>query len=276
MGLHTHRLLMQATTALDDEASLPTVSGDVNPFAVVGGTVVILVLCILGYHLHETDIGPRGSRGKNWKWHALYWGIAVPIIILVPPRWSRYVFSDLTQTVVGVAVPIYESLRAVCTPPEDDDKLWLQYWMLGGLIFIGTTWVDDVIRSDVTTEYWYETMIFLFYWLYFPKTQGATLVYERITKPYLTPFFNMAFGKLNNFITYMYQLLINAAHLWFLWLIFMFLPAGLKRMVAIVVGTLYPLVASVSAAATPEIDDDTYWLTYWSVYGVLFMIMDIL
>ena len=46
--------------------------------------------------------------------------------------------------------------------------------------------------------------------------------------------------------------------------------------VAILVGTVYPFVCSVTAAATEEIDDDTYWLTYWAVYGCLFLIMDFL
>lgn len=117
-------------------------------------------------------------------------------------------------------------------------------------------------------------MIFFFYWLYFPKTQGSTLIYESVTKPYLGPWLQPALNSLDNIISYVYQLLINAVHLWFLWIIFMFLPKGLKRAVTILVGTVYPTLSSISAAATREIDDDTYWLTYWSVYGVLFIIMD--
>lgn len=55
----------------------------------------------------------------------------------------------------------------------------------------------------------------------------------------------------------------------------MFLPAGLKRIIAIAIGTVYPTICSISAVATEEIEDDTYWLTYWSVYGCLFLIMDV-
>lgn len=53
----------------------------------------------------------------------------------------------------------------------------------------------------------------------------------------------------------------------------MFLPAGLKRFISIAIGTVYPFVCSVTAAASDEIEDDTYWLTYWSVYGCLFLLM---
>ena len=56
----------------------------------------------------------------------------------------------------------------------------------------------------------------------------------------------------------------------------MFLPAGLKRIIAILIGTVYPWVSSVTAAATDEVEDDTYWLTYWSCYGVLFLLMEVL
>ncbi|KAL7536714.1 hypothetical protein ACHAXR_008246 [Thalassiosira sp. AJA248-18] len=80
---------------------------------------------------------------------------------------------------------------------------------------------------------------------------------------------------MNNFIVYLYQTLANAVHLYLVWIIFMFLPAGLKRIVTIGVGTVYPFVCSVTAAATDEIDDDTYWLTYWAVYGCLFLLMDL-
>ena len=55
----------------------------------------------------------------------------------------------------------------------------------------------------------------------------------------------------------------------------MFLPAGLKRFISITIGTVYPFVCSVTAAASDEIEDDTYWLTYWSVYGCLFLLMDL-
>ena len=265
---------MVATSSSTTAAEIDTTS--VNPYGLAAGTVGVLVLTTVGYHLFESDVHMAGRLGglANWKVHAIYWTVAALMIALLPVSVGQYVFSDLTQTAVGVALPIYESLRAVCTPEETDDKMWLQYWMLGGVIFMLSTWVDDLLRA--ADHYWYTTMVFFFYWLYFPKTQGATLVYQHVTVPYLTPLMQQGLGKFDNAISYMYHLMVNAVHLWLLWIFFMFLPKGLKHLVAILVGTVYPLLSSVSAAATEEIEDDTYWLTYWSVYGVLFLIMQIL
>ena len=263
-------------TTPDDSSSIPEMAS-ANPWGVFLGTVGVLAVVALGYHFFESDVF-SGRGAGHWKWHVGYWAVALVTIVVssVAPSISQYIFSDLTQTAVGCALPVYESIRACCSAPEDDDKLWLQYWMLGGLIFMLTTWVDDIMKSETATEYWFENMIFLFYWLYFPKTQGAKLVYERLTKPYLSPLLEPVLGKVDDFLSYLYGLLINAGHLWFLWIIFFFLPRGLKRIVAIFVGTAYPFLSSMAAAATEDIDDDTYWLTYWSVYGVLFLLMDIL
>lgn len=147
--------------------------------------------------------------------------------------------------------------------------------MLGGVLFMITTWVDDVIKQHSVDTIWLGSLLFLFYWLYFPLTCGALVVYEKVTEPYLCPKLRPLQRKMSNFIIYLQQMFANAFHLYLVWIIFMFLPAGLKRIIAIAIGTIYPTICSISAVATEEIEDDTYWLTYWSVYGCLFLIMDI-
>jgi hypothetical protein len=67
----------------------------------------------------------------------------------------------------------------------------------------------------------------------------------------------------------------NVVHLYLVGMIFLFLPTALKRFVSVAIGTVYPFVCSVTAAASEEIEDDTYWLTYWAVYGCLFLGMDL-
>ncbi len=147
--------------------------------------------------------------------------------------------------------------------------------MLGGVLFMITTWVDDVIKQKSIDTIWLATLLFTFYWLYFPLTCGALVVYEKVTEPYLSPKLKPLQKQMNNYIIYLQQALSNAFHLYLVWIIFMFLPAGFKRIVAIAIGTVYPAVCSIIAAATEEIEDDTYWLTYWAVYGCLFLIMDV-
>jgi hypothetical protein len=232
-----------------------------------------VILAIVGVAQHKLE----RNRGRQWIPHAIFWGaVALPLILLLPTTISKYIFSAVAVTVVGTVLPIYESVRAICTPEEDDDKAWLQYWMVGGIIFMATGWVDDVIKSDTVNYYWHESIFFLFVWLYFPKTDGAALIYDCITEPYISPKIKPLAAKMTNFITELYQLMVNAVHLWLLWIIFLFLPAGLKRLIAVLIGTVYPLVSSIAAASTEQIEDDTYWLTYWSVYGCLFLIMQVL
>jgi hypothetical protein len=234
-------------------------------------SAVVLAAVATAYHtIHKT-------RGNKWTPHVIYFGVALASILLLPTVIARVVFSALTVSLVATVLPIYESIRAVCTVSEDDDRAWLLYWLLGGVLFIATEWVDDIVLKGSDKIYiWYEVGFFCYVWLYFPQTDGAALVYDKITEPYLTPKIRPLQAKMNSFISYVYQLMVNAAHLWVLWIIFIFLPAGLKRLIAVLIGTVYPFVCSVGAASTEDIEDDTYWLTYWAVYGCLYLVMDLL
>ena len=220
--------------------------------------------------------GPARTHGRERLPHAIYWVSALILVGVLPLTVvAGYIFTALTATAVGTIFPIYESVRAVCTPEEEDDKTWLQYWLVGGVLFICTEWVDDLM-SDTTVVYWYGATFFVYIWLFYPKTDGAALIYETITFPFIAPKVRPLADKMSNMLTYFYQTMVNAVHLWIIWIIFMFLPAGLKRLIAVLVGTVYPLISSITAASTEEVEDDTYWLTYWSVYGCLFLIMELL
>lgn len=235
----------------------------------VSCSAAILAVTSLSYAHIESN------RGTDWKIHAVYLAIAICSVIFIPEGVASYIFTELTVSLVGCVYPIYRSTKAVCTPDGEDDKEWLQFWILGGVMFMLTTWVDDVIQADKADAVWLGSLLFAFFWLYFPLTCGALLFYDNITEPLLGPRLKPLQRKMNNFIIYLYQTLANAVHLYLLWIIFLFLPAGLKRVIAIAVGTVYPFICSVTAAATDEIEDDTYWLTYWAVFGCLFLLMDL-
>jgi TB2/DP1, HVA22 family len=104
---------------------------------------------------------------------------------------------------------------------------------------------------------------------------GATLCFDYITKPILAPVIDPLTSKMSNWISATVMTVVNASHLWFLWAFFVILPKGLKRFVTVAVGTAFPLMASVTAVSTEDRADDTFWLTYWSCYGLLFVAMDI-
>jgi len=253
----------QGVVAVDDGA-------DENIWAVVACSVAVLAAVSLSY----SCITP--NRGTDLRIHAAYLVVAACSVVFVPESIAGYVFTELTATLVGCVYPIYRATKAICTPDDDDDKEWLQYWMIGGVLFMLTSWVDDAIPDDRGDQLFLGSLLFIFFWMYFPLTCGALVVYDNITEPLLGPRIKPLQRNMSNAILYITQALANAVHLYLLWIIFMFLPAGLKRFIAVAIGTVYPFICSVTAAATDEIEDDTYWLTYWATYGCLFLIMDLL
>jgi hypothetical protein len=145
--------------------------------------------------------------------------------------------------------------------------------MFGGVLFMTTTFVDHVIQQDSIHQFWLGSLLFTFYWLYFPLTCGAQVVYEKITAPYLGPKLKPLQISSSTTMIYLQQALSNMIHLYLVWIAFMFFPTGFKRIIAVAIGTVYPTMCSITAVATEDIESDTYWLTYWSVYGCLYLIM---
>lgn len=194
------------------EESSGKISSAADPWIIFGCSIGVLAAVAASYHL----VAVSPERSRKWISHLIYWAIAVVAIVFLPMTpVAYYVFSSLTMCMVGTLFPIYESVRSVCTPDENDDKEWLQYWIVGGVVFMLTTWVGSTIQSDKGDEYWYTSMSFFFVWLYFPKTQGALLFYENITEPFVAPRVRPLASKMNSMIAYLYQTLTNAVHLWY-------------------------------------------------------------
>ena len=144
-------------------------------------SIAVLAVVSLSYKFLQLN------RGWNFKIHALYWTIAIITVVLLPSDVSSYVFTGLTITLVGAIYPIYRAVKACCTPYEGDDKEWLQFWVVGGILFMMTTWVDDAIDNEYVKGVWLGCLLFTFFWLYFPLTCGALLVYDGNTVPFLGP-----------------------------------------------------------------------------------------
>lgn len=197
-----------------------------------------LIVVAVAYHW-----GPQSISQRKWIPHVVAVIVLVLICVLLPTAYAKYMFTPLTMVTMGTFFPIYEvsyfvhvimcrraresfsltditilsllkSVRAVCTPLEDDDKAWLQYWMVGGVLFMGTEWVGRAM-SETSAVYWYEVSSFFFVWLYYPLTNGANLIYEYFTKPYISPRVKPLATKMNNAIMALYQAMTNAVHLWY-------------------------------------------------------------
>lgn len=216
---------------------------------------------------------PR-SNGKNVFAHLVYLALALGFFFLLPLDVKSTLFSPLAVIVVGTVYPVYESIRAVCTIDEADDTTWLSYWIAQGIVSFSTEWIDG-LGNQVSTS-WNMFEFFFYLWLILPQTDGAALIFNIFWGPIIAPIIQPIVKKADGIVARIMTIGTNMAHLGFVWVAFVILPAGIKRTVWILLGTLYPLGSSIISVTTPEVADDTYWLTYWSCFGILFLIVDLL
>mmetsp|Transcript_182 Transcript_182/g.431 ORF Transcript_182/g.431 Transcript_182/m.431 type:complete len:364 (-) Transcript_182:348-1439(-) len=219
---------------------------------------------------------PR-NRGKNPVFHAVYWGLAVVSVLFVPDFVQDKIFNAGGVLVIGTLLPAYESIYAVCSIGEDDDTVWLQYWISAGTFTYATEFMDIIVdKFPAVAERWYEMEFYIMLWLLLPFTDGATVIYDKFTEPYLAPLCQKAKNSMEGYAGIIIGA-VNAGYLWMIWMTFMTMPEEARRFVTVAVGTVYPLMASIVAVTTKsDVSDDTHWLTYWPCFSLLFIAMDYL
>jgi len=217
------------------------------------------------------------SRGKKPLFHIAFLVAAISSLILLPGGIQDEIFSTGGVVVVGTILPIYESVRAICSVGDADDTVWLQFWIASGVLSYTTEFVDEIREYfPKGGEHWYEFEFFFVVWLIFPLTDGATLVFETLTEPYISPFANKIKGSIEGWIAVILTF-VNTSCLVMVWWIFMFFPEEARRFAVIALGTIYPLAASTVAITTrANTSDVTFWLTYWCCFSLLFLAMDYL
>lgn len=237
-------------------------------FLYLGATVAVAAAAPL---LHRI---PR-TQGKRIHWHVLFLVIAAISIFFLPDFIQSEIFSPGGILVIGTLLPVYESIVAICSIGETDDTAWLQFWITSATLSFSTEFMDDITaRLPSAGKYWFQTEFWFTLWLLFPLTDGAALIYEYITKPFVVP---VAQKFKTIFEGYMGLLLtmVNTSYIWIIWYALLYLPEGAKRFLVVALGTLYPICASiVSVSTTTTSLDDTLWLTYWTTFSLLFVFMD--
>lgn len=219
---------------------------------------------------------PR-SRGRNVFYHILFAFIIGLIIYFVPEEIQFEVFSHGGVLAIGTLLPVYQSVAAACTTSPTDHETWLQYWVSFGFLLYASEFVHDMRNYwPDAADRWYEFHFFITLWLMLPMTDGATLLFETITKPYIAPFANKVKARAEGWYTF-FLTFINSSYMIFLWYNFVTLPEDARRFLVIALGTVYPIAASVVAMVDRQDEaDHTYWLTYWASYSLLFAAMDYL
>jgi len=109
-----------------------------------------------------------------------------------------------------------------------------------------------------------------------PFTDGSRLIFDVFTKPYLSPILTKLKSKFEGYGQIIFAG-VNTSYLWFMWFAFMSMPEEARRFLVVGLGTVYPMIASTVALATEcKRQEERFWLTYWSCYSLLFIMMDYL
>lgn len=240
------------------------------------------IISVVGIIMISSRAPPR-TRGREFKYQAIFAAVTIICFLFLPRTVKEILFTPLSVVISGTVFPIYESLRAVCTIGTTDDTAWLTYWIAQGTVSFSTEWVDSgySTSSDPSGDHhthtnWY-LFEFLFYlWLMLPWTDGATLIFDFILAPLVGPFIQPLVNKADGILQKIIMAVTNATHLSVVWIAFVMLPPSLKRAIWVILGTVYPILSSIVVVTTVDGGDDTYWLTYWSCFGILFLILDFL
>ena len=112
-------------------------------------------------------------------------------------------------------------------------------------------------------------------WLILPFTDGASIIYELFTRPFIVPLVSPLAKIAEGWLTTVAITIVNASHLWYAAFVFLALPTVVKRFAVIATGSAYPVAASIIAVATDDNDGMTNdkWLTYWSCFSILHLAM---
>ena len=103
-------------------------------------------------------------------------GSIVLLVLLVLQGWA------ILATSITVLYPAIHSIRAIESEDEDDDKVWLSYWMVYGMFTVVETFFGFIFWF---IPYWSWIRPGFFVWLLLPQFNGAKTIYESVLKPTL-------------------------------------------------------------------------------------------
>ena len=98
------------------------------------------------------------------------------LVVMIVKGWA------IVMTCITVLYPAVHSIRAIESPEEDDDKVWLTYWLVFGVLNVLETFFGFIFWF---IPYWGWLRLVLFVWLLMPQTRGSATVYAVVVKPLL-------------------------------------------------------------------------------------------
>ena len=87
----------------------------------------------------------------------------------------------ILTTLLGVAYPVFMSFHALESNGLGDDQQWLTYWVVFGLFNMIDQFAGFILHF---IPFYYVLKLAVLIWLFHPKSQGATWVYDNYIKEY--------------------------------------------------------------------------------------------
>ena len=114
----------------------------------------------------QADLNPGAILG-------LIGGVLLIILLLIQ-GWAILITS------MTVLYPALHSIRAIESEDEDDDKVWLTYWMVFGVFNVIETFFGFIFWF---IPYWGWIRPGFFVWLLLPNFNGAKVIYDSVLRP---------------------------------------------------------------------------------------------
>jgi len=254
-------------------------------------TMDVVYVAINGVLLATTVLFCRkmtrtGGRAPSWllNWleepyatgllHVGYFLLGALLRLSLPPGLARVIFSPPSVALLGTVFPAVESVRAAVTDSGSDDRTWLMYWVVHGIFQYSTEFIDQLaLEYESVYKYWHTFEVLAILWLLMPLTDGATLIYKTLARPYLLPLVAPLKNAADGWIAGLALTTINASYIWWFSFIFMQLPITVKRYAVMAVGSILPVASTIVALASTADNSEMRWLTYWPCFSLLFITM---
>lgn len=88
--------------------------------------------------------------------------------------------GNLISKAVGVFYPAFESLKALESARDQDDRKWLTYWV----VFSTFNFLEHLIEFIVgLVPFYFVIKMGFLLWLYLPFSNGAEMIYDKYVYP---------------------------------------------------------------------------------------------
>lgn len=122
---------------------------------------------IMGLLQREAQVIEQ-KTGLPAKWVVIAIIICVASVII--GYLDKYIVSFL-----GVIFPAIQSIRAIESPEEDDDKQWLTYWIVFGIFTFIDLFTGFILKF---IPFYFVLKVLFLLWLFLPNFNGALKVYN--------------------------------------------------------------------------------------------------